>query len=200
MTVTQDRNAPELRITSPESGTKTIDQTIILSGTSEPGATVEAVNAANGWDQDVGVGPSGTFEFPPVRLDMGKNRITVRSTDTASMVQEATVVVERQDGRPIIALDAPSRVARSALPKPIRIAVQVKDVNGDRVENATVSYTLGGSDRTSDDFLDKTDANGRSNWDPMLAAGASDADVTVTVEVIAPNRQRAQSVKTIDIY
>jgi hypothetical protein len=144
------------------------------------------------------VGPSGSFEIS-VPLALGRNRITVHSTDGAGMEQRATVVVQRKDGRPVIKLSAPKRVPRSELPRQIRVVVDVTDVDGKAIEGATVSYNLGGPGRESVDFDDETGATGRSTWEVQLVAGASESDPIIGVEVIAPNRERSEVFQEIEI-
>ena len=198
VTLTQDRDAPVLEITSPIEGTETIDATVGLAGTSEPGASVTVENAAKGWDNTLRVGPSGSFDVS-VPLALGKNRIVVRSTDGAGMEQRATVLVQRKDGRPVIKLAAPRRVARAELPKRIRVVVDVTDAEGKEIEGATVSYSLGGPGWTAQDWVDKTGADGRSTWEVELVAGGSQSDPIVGVEVIAPNRERSEEFQEIEI-
>jgi hypothetical protein len=198
VTVTQDRDAPVLGITSPEDGAETLETTVALAGTSEAGASLTVENAAKGWDNTLRVGPSGSFEIN-VPLAIGRNRIVVRSIDGAGMEQHATVVVQRKDGRPKIELSAPKRVPRNELPKRIRVVVEVTDVDGKAIEGATVSYSLGGPGWTAEDFVDETGPTGRSTWDVELVSGASESDPIVGVEVIAPNRERSEAFQEIDI-
>jgi hypothetical protein len=196
--VTQDRDAPVLGITSPQDGTETIETTIDLAGTSEAGASVTIANAAKGWDNTLRVGPSGTFEIS-VPLALGRNRISVHSTDSAGMEQRSMVAVQRKDGRPVIELNAPKRVARRELPRQIRVVVDVTDVEGREIEGATVSYSLGGPGWTAQDWVDETNAGGRSAWEVQLVAGASESDPILGVEVIAPNRERSEVFQEIEI-
>jgi hypothetical protein len=196
--VTQDRDAPVLGITSPQDGTETIETTIDLAGTSEAGASVTIANAAKGWDNTLRVGPSGTFEIS-VPLALGRNRIIVHSTDSAGMEQRSMVAVQRKDGRPVIELSAPKRVARRELPRQIRVVVDVTDVEGREIEGATVSYSLGGPGWTAQDWVDETNAGGRSAWEVQLVAGASESDPILGVEVIAPNRERSEVFQEIEI-
>jgi hypothetical protein len=196
--VTQDRDAPILRITAPKTGLETIESSVTVTGTSEPGASVSVANTANRWDTDIGVGPSGDFEVK-VPLAMGRNRIAVSSTDAAGMEQRDAIAVVRKDGRPVIKITAPKQVARSELPKLIRIAVDVTDADGAELQDATVSYTLGGPGWTAQDFEDQTDADGRSSWEVELVAGDSGSDPTLGVEVIAPNGEKNQASRVIEI-
>jgi hypothetical protein len=198
VTITQDRDAPVLGITAPDDGTETIGTTVDLSGTSEAGASVTIENAAKGWDNTLRVGPSGTFEIS-VPLALGRNRIIIHSTDGAGMEQRTMVVVLRKDGRPVIKLGAPKRVARGDLPRQIRVVVDVTDTDGREIEGATVSYSLGGPGWTSEDWVDETNASGRSTWEVQLVAGASESDPILGVEVIAPNRERSEVFQEIEI-
>jgi hypothetical protein len=198
VTVTQDRDAPVLRITAPKTGAETFESAITVTGTSEPGASVKVENAANQWDGDIGVGPSGDFEVS-VPLAMGRNRIGVSSTDAAGMEQRDAILVVRKDGRPVIKITAPRQVARSELPKLIRVIVDATDADGAALQDATVSYTLGGPGWTAQDFEDQTDADGRSSWEVELVAGTSGGDPTLGVEVIAANGERNQASRVIDI-
>jgi hypothetical protein len=77
--------------------------------------------------------------------------------------------------------------------------VDVTDVDGAELQDATVSYTLGGPGWTAQDFEDQTDANGRSTWEVELVAGDSGSDPTLGVEVIAPNGEKDQASRVIEI-
>jgi hypothetical protein len=198
VTVTQDRDAPVLTVTTPEDGTVTIDDKITVAGTSEAGATVEVQNRAKGWDGKLTVGPSGSFEIV-VPLARNKNRIVARSTDTAGMERTDEVTVVRKDGRPVIKLTAPARIKRAEMPKRIRVVVDVSDVDGNGIEGAMVSYGLGGPGGTTEAFTDETNAKGRSVWQVEVAAGTSPINPIVSVEVIAPNGERSQEFREIRI-
>lgn len=198
VTVTQDRDAPVLTVTSPRDGSETIDDKIRVTGTSEAGASVEVQNRAKGWDTKLTVGPSGTFEVV-VPLARKKNRIVARSTDSAGMERTDDVTVVRKDGRPVIKLTAPARIKRAEMPKRIRVIVDVTDVDGNSIEGAVVSYGLGGPGGTTEAFSDETNAKGRSVWRVEVAAGTSPLNPIVSVEVIAPNGERGQEFREIQV-
>jgi hypothetical protein len=199
VTVTQDRNAPDLEITSPATATETIEDSVSITGTSEAGVSVTVENPGVPFETTMGVGPSGEFEVN-VPLDLGRNRITVRSTNDAGMDRQDTVIVVRADGRPRIAtFNAPKSVARSELPTEIRVVVEVTDAKGEEIEDAIVSYSLGGLGWTGQRFEDRSDGNGRSVWEVELVPSGAGNDPSITVEVIAPNRERAEANKVIAI-
>jgi hypothetical protein len=196
--VHQDRSAPELRIVAPEAGTETFDDQVDVIVSSEPGAALVISNQATKRDNDYTVGPSGTHEVS-VRLAMGRNRISVTSTDDAGMKQDESVVVVRHDGRPVIKLTGTKQVKRGELPARLRFVVDVKDADGNAISGATVTFTLGGPGWASDEFVDTTSGSGRSVWQPDLVAGASEDDPRVTVEVVAPNGERGETYQEIKI-
>jgi hypothetical protein len=197
--VHQDRDAPELRITAPESGSETFEDAVEVVISSEPGASLKVANGATKRDNEYTVGPAGSLKAS-VPLAMGRNRITVTSTDEAGMRQDETVVVFRRDGRPVIGLNAtPKQVRRADLPHRLRVVVVVKDSTGNEIEGAEVSFTLGGPGWQTQDSVDTTNASGRATWTPELEASAAQVDPKVTVEVVAPNRERGEAFKEIQI-
>jgi hypothetical protein len=196
--VHQDRNAPELRIVAPESGTETYDDQLDVVVSSEPGAALVISNQATKRDNDYTVGPNGTHEVS-VRLAIGRNRISVTSTDDAGMKQEESVLVVRHDGRPVIKLSGTKQVKRAELPARVRFVVDVKDAEGEAISGATVTFTLGGPGWAGDEFVDTTSGSGRAVWQTELVAGASQEGPRVTVEVVAPNGERDETYQEIKI-
>lgn len=196
--VHQDRNAPELAIVSPESGTETYDDEVEVVISSEPGAALVVSNSATKRDNDYTVGPTGT-QTVSVRLAVGRNRITVTSTDGGGMKQDTTVAVVRKDDRPVIKLSGTKQVKRSQLPTRLRIVVDVKDAEGEAMPGATVTFTLGGPGWQNQESVDTTNGNGRAVWTPDLTASTSDGAPSVTVEVVTPQGGRGQKFQEIKI-
>ncbi|MEA2026836.1 MAG: hypothetical protein U9O18_09095 [Chloroflexota bacterium] len=186
--VTQDPDAPSLAITSPAKGYDTYDKTVIVTGTSEIGAEVRITNAANGFGPKTVVVPaSGEFTIS-VPLKYGPNRIEAVSEDQTGQTKRKTVRVVRKDGQPDIKdIKYPQRIPKSALPKTIRVVVEVVDVKGEKMEGATVAYTLGGPVSLSDTFEDETGANGRSVWTTEVEPSNSlDDTLELGVTVTSP--------------
>jgi hypothetical protein len=86
LSITRDTVAPSLTITAPTNDSRTDSSTALVSGTTEPGATV-AVD-----DILVNATENGTFDVL-VPLQEGKNIITVSSTDEAgnSVTEQVTI-------------------------------------------------------------------------------------------------------------
>jgi hypothetical protein len=200
--VVQDLDAPVLRITSPETGTRTVEGSVIVSGTSEPGTSVTISNEANGSRREGAVSPAGTFE-ERILLELGRNRITVTSVDAAGSEREDVVVVVREDGRPTITLSiTPRSVARSQLPRKVKVGVEVLDPAGEPLQDAAVSFYLAGPGWVPEDLEAQTDADGRATWhvDVVPAGpGSGQSEPIVTVEVVAPDGQRSDERRTISL-
>jgi hypothetical protein len=196
--VHQDRDAPELAVISPESGTETFDDEIDIEISSEPGAALVVTNNATKRDSDYTVGPTGS-QTVSVRLAVGRNRINVTSTDDAGMKQDATVMVARKDIRPVIKLSGTKQVKRSQLPTRLRVVVDVKDSEGDPVRDATVSFTLSGPGWPAQESVDTTNGDGRAVWAPDLPASSSKDAPRVTIEVMTPQGGRAELFQEIKV-
>ena len=187
VTITLDKDAPGLDLTSPRDKLKTFDDTVTVEGTSEAGAEVTITNEAQGFDPGpMVVGPSGTFEMV-VPLKKGRNVIVAQSQDQARQKQRSSIVVTRKDGKPVVKLIAPERVKRSSLPRKVRIVAEVTDSSGDKMEGASVSFSIGGDNRVAETFVDETAANGRAVWQAEVKGGSS--PVLVGVEVTSPYGQ-----------
>jgi hypothetical protein len=180
--VTVDRTAPHLAVTDPGNRTKTIEDTTEVVGTSEVGAKVRVTNEMADYDSGMfTVGPGGDFEFLGVRLAKGRNEITVTSQNPTGQSQTATVVVTRRDGKPSIKIKAPKELDARTLPKTIKVVVDVKDANGDKLVGAPVSYSLQGPGRPARSFDGVTNGNGRSVWPVEIERGSDPAVIAVTV-------------------
>jgi hypothetical protein len=193
-----DRDAPTLSITSPKNGATTFEDLIEITGTSEPGAVVRIRNLTAVSDEEIVVGPNGTYrQVVPLKKDA--NKIVVTSTDAAGMDRKVKISVERLDGKPVIKLAAPKELQRSLLPRDIKVSVQVTDSAGESIEGAMVSYTLHGLPRPTETFEDETNSKGRSSWNVTVTPGGPGLDpVQVTVEVTTPHG-KAQSSREIKI-
>jgi hypothetical protein len=182
--VNVDRDAPRLELTAPTNKHKTFESTVEVKGTSEVGSSVAITNEVEGYAPGAFViGPAGSFEVP-VPLKKGRNVIVASSKDQAGQTQTRTLVVTRKDGKPFVEVKVPKQVKRSALPRKVKLVVTVVDSEGDPMPGATVSYSIGGDNRTAETFVDETAENGRSTWSPEVKGGSS--PVLVGVEVRSP--------------
>jgi hypothetical protein len=185
VSITVDREAPDLLIVSPEDRHVTYEDTVRVEIAWEPGADVTVRNATRDFRQPLPLGPSGDVAVTvPLKLGVW-NTIKVRGRDRAGVPRTAQVEVKRVDGTPRIKIKKIDPLRRSALPAKIKVIVTVRDAEGEPMEGAEVSYALGGADRTTDVSVGYTNAKGRSSWNPTVSGSSSTADalelvVTVT--------------------
>jgi hypothetical protein len=197
ITVMLDNDRPELDITSPANKTKTFEDTITVEGVSEPGVEVTITNPELKFDTGaLVVGPDGTFGHS-VPLKKGRNAIAAESEDAAGQTHNDTVVVTRKDGKPTIKFDAPKRIDRSTLPAIITVGVLVTDVDGAKMPDAAVVFSLIGTGRPADGLDSETNANGRSKWQLEIAGGSS--PILLVVEVTSPHGQTKTAKREIVI-
>jgi hypothetical protein len=185
--MTVDREAPTLAITAPKHRTKTFQDSIEVTGTSEPRTEVRIRNATAKYDQDAVVGPNGTYK-QVVPLKKGDNRIVVTSTNAAGIDRLEEIKVIRQDGKPVIELKSPPKtIKRSTLPAGIKLTVHVTDAAGADMAGAVVSWSLGGARRLTEAFESETNTKGRSTWPLDLRSGDTGPEsLLLTVEVTSP--------------
>jgi hypothetical protein len=202
VTVTQDVDAPVLRITSPENEFRTYDSIVTVRGTSEPGVRLTVANEASGQDEEVSVSPTGTFETR-IQLEPGRNRITVTSEDSEGLKRRERVVVVAEDGSPRLEVKVdPKSVAASELPRRIKVSVRATDPEGQPLEEASVWFSVEGVGWEAADFEAQTNAEGRATWTAELARagpGAGDSDPTLSVQVVTADDQRSEESRSIRV-
>lgn len=108
-TITVDTTAPALSLTSPSSGLLTRDPVVLVSGTTEPNATV-VVNGV-----DAAVNPSGQFSVE-IGLQEGTNAITATATDAAGNQAQTSVSVTLDTTAPAISITSPGADANVTVP------------------------------------------------------------------------------------
>ncbi len=108
-TITVDTKAPALTLASPSTGLLTRDPVVLVSGSTEPNATV-VVNGV-----DAAVSGSGQFSVEIV-LQEGANTITATATDAAGNQAQASVSVTLDTTPPAVTITSPSPDANVTVP------------------------------------------------------------------------------------
>jgi hypothetical protein len=189
VSVVLDRTVAPLTLTAPNDDATTMDSSVVVSGTSEPGATVAIRNASRDWEDPAVVGPSGSFEAT-VPLVEGKNRIVVISTDEAGNKRRAARTITRQNGRPNLKVTAPKKVRLASLPAKIKLQVEVTDANKRSISGADVVFAVTIPGQSSETNEEQTNDAGRVVWRLPVPKGSSSGDlILVSVMVTAPNGQ-----------
>jgi hypothetical protein len=196
--ITVDRDLPPLELTSPEDKSKTFEESLDVSGTSEPGSTIFVRNSATGYESGAFVvGADGEFGFR-LKLRTGRNEITAESRDQADRLQTTSIVVTRKDGKPVVSLKAPRSVRLGSLPRSVNVVVDVKDTAGDPMAGAVVDFYLQGVQRPANgDALETNDA-GRAKWS-VIVEGGSREPVLIAVTVTSPYGQTRKATQEIEV-
>ena len=199
VSVVLDRTVTPLTVNAPSDKLTTTDATVVVSGKSEPGASVAIRNPAKDWEDPKVIGPSGSFEVT-VPLAMGKNRIAIVSTDDAGNERRISKLVTRKDGRPRLKLSAPKRIKASALPTTVKVQVVVNDANGRSIEDAEVVFAAAVPGQSSETNEEQTDEKGRVVWRLPISKGSGRGDlILVNVVVTAPNGFSREGLAQIEI-
>ena len=199
ITVVLDRTAPTFAVTGPKDDRKTTDPSILVTGTSEPGASIDIKNATKGWQDPAVVGPSGSFEKSVPLVD-GQNRIVIKATDQAGNVRRITRRVTREDGRPKVRLKAPKGVKARSLPTNIKVQVEVDDAGNQSIQGAEVVFALTIPGQSSETNEAQTNASGRATWRVAIPRGSAPKDIIlVSVKVTAPNGQSREGLVQIPV-
>ncbi len=128
-TVTVDQTPPEVTVDQPEIGE---DEVIALTGTAEPGVTLEIAVDEEKAGQIAG---DSTWAYRLPELTDGMHRITVTATDHAGNVTSLSLQVMVGNGDPIVVITWPT--AEAELHK-------LPVVRGTATTGATVTVTAGG--------------------------------------------------------
>lgn len=168
--VTVDTTPPAVALSSPLTGTLTNNAVATVTGTTEPGATVD-VNGVNAV-----VSATGTFDVS-IPLQEGANTITATATDAAGNAASSSVQVTLDTRAPALTLSSPT----PGLTKNAAVLV-----SGSTEPGATV--TVDGNAVTVD---------GSGAFSTTLSL--SDGTHTVTVDATDAAGNRAQSVVSVTV-
>ena len=137
-----DTTPPEIGIASPANGATVNRQAIEIVGTTQPRSALVARNEANNGSTTGVAAADGSFTLT-LPLQPGTNGISVTITDPAGNVATTVLSVTRGSGVLTAALTSSTfRIAISALPSPVELAVLVTDPDGRPLEGASVTFTL----------------------------------------------------------
>ncbi|MDR0283743.1 MAG: Ig-like domain-containing protein, partial [Propionibacteriaceae bacterium] len=140
VTVTIDRTAPTAPVvTGPKDGGDVNTSTPEVTGTGEPGATVDVTDGGGNTLCSTTVGPDGTWSCTVTSpLPEGPNEITVTQVDPAGNTSEPTVVT------PNIDTEAPPAPVVTGPKDGLDINTSTPEVTGTGEPGATVDVTDGG--------------------------------------------------------
>jgi hypothetical protein len=178
-----DASPPKITVTSPKNNAIVNGRAVTLKGKTQARTTLLARNDASGSSIAGTAGADGTFTLS-LALAPGVNTISITGTDPAGNVTESSLKVRRGSGQLTAKLTASSReIKRSKLPEPVTLSVTVTDPDGNPLDNADVTFTLGvpGVPIVTRDA--KTSANGKATFSTTIPKGADVGQGSATVLV-----------------
>jgi len=142
VTITLDQDPPKVTIASPRDGATIDDSKVVITGTTQAGASLIAQNAANGTSVTGAAGSDGKFSLQ-LPIGQGSNAITLRVTDQAGNETDQTLTVKQGSGQMSANLSASLyRISVSHPPSSLLLRVTVTDPDGHALEGASCTFTL----------------------------------------------------------
>ena len=179
-----DTEPPPIHVTSPAEGATVNADTVTIQGTTQGRSSIGARNEANGFSV-VGTAESdGSFAIS-LPLEAGPNGIRISVTDPAGNAAEAILNAVRGSGTLTAALSSSAyRISAGGLPATIQLTVLVTNPDGQRLEGASVTFSLTLPGIPPITFDTTTGGDGRAAFSTTLpkdvSPGAGNATVLVT--------------------
>jgi hypothetical protein len=201
MTVNVDDQPPRVTVRTPRSGITINDDSVTVQGKTEDGLMVVGRNTTSDRRTTTVAGASGAFALP-IRLDKGRNTITVQTRDAAGNRGATNLVIYRGNGRPTVSLELSRKKIRlEALPLSLNTTATVRDANGLPIEGARVTFTIAPPGLPTDVNEVTTGRDGEATWSRfrLLRKGATRGPVVVTARVVIPGGRPASRTAELEI-
>ena len=142
VTYVLDQEAPKITVKSPKNGAAVDVPDVTISGTTQAGTSLVAVNDANATSISSLAAKDGTFEFGML-LAPGTNTITITGTDPAGNTGTTKLKLLQGSKEMGVRLTASSyRISASKHPPSLQLVVLVSDPTGTPLVGATAFFTL----------------------------------------------------------
>jgi hypothetical protein len=181
---TLDTQVPQLTVSSPADNSLRATSSVVVSGKSDPGATVTIRNdqsPGSGLSSKV-VGQDGRFAIT-VGLVVGSNTIELTATDKAGNTTTAQLTLRRSYGQMAATLSVTPSKFKAASTTTLKLTVHATAEDGSPMAGAKVVFTVGvyGLGQLVSDVL-TTDAKGSVTWQVTIS-GATPGIGTATALV-----------------
>jgi hypothetical protein len=178
-----DATPPKITVTSPKNNAIVNGKAVTLKGKTQARTTLLARNDASGSSIAGTAGADGTFTLG-LALSPGVNTIVITGTDPAGNVTEMSLNVRRGSGKLTAKLTASTyQIKRSRLPEQVTLSVTVTDPDGNPLDNADITFTLGMPGIPQVTFDGKTNGNGKASFTTTIPKGADLGQGSATVLV-----------------
>ena len=142
VTYVLDQDAPKITVKSPKNGAAVDIPDVTITGTTQPGTSLVAVDDANGTSISSQADKDGKFEFGML-LAPGTNTITITGKDPAGNTGTAKLKLIQGSAKMGVRLTASSyRISASKHPASMQLVVLVTDPTGTPLVGATAFFTL----------------------------------------------------------
>ena len=137
-----DQDAPKITVKSPKNNAAVDVPDVTITGTTQPGTSLVALNDANGTSISSQADRDGAFSFGML-LAAGTNQITITGTDPAGNIGTTTLKLLQGSKEMNVRLTASSyRISASHHPPSMQLVVLVTDPTGTPLVGASAFFTL----------------------------------------------------------
>ena len=184
VSVFRDTMAPVIRVFSPRRSELVYAANEVLRGRTEPGATLSVTNGGQSGEISASVADDGRFEAP-LSLEIGTNRLVLRSVDRAGNSASVRITIERDESQAGVDLAiSTSDLTTAELPFDLEMEATVVDELGTPVDNAQVTFSLSPPNAATMTYVTSS-AGGLAGWPGVEVAGGGEAVGTWLVTVLA---------------
>ena len=190
--VVVDQQPPPLVLREPAEGDTINARRVLVRGQTQPDSTLEILNQHTR-KRVSAKAPAGRFSIA-VSLRKGWNRLLITAIDPGGNRTVSRVRVRRGEGTLTVALSISSTLVRlSALPRTLRLRVEVRDADGKPLDDALVVFSLSPPGLPTATYEART-VRGIADWPsvtiPRDGAVAGEGFATVLVELTNGRRFR----------
>jgi len=184
VTYVLDTAKPKLSITSPKNGATVNGTTIKVTGRTQAGSNVVAMNATNHTSATGTADRNGAFSIS-LPITLGSNAITVTATDPAGNATSVSLKLTRGSGKLTMTLTANRYSFSAKSGATLRFTAAVFDPDGKPVNGQVVFFTISIAGIPTDVKSAKTGADGGVTVTEAVAPGAANSGRNQTGPVIA---------------
>jgi hypothetical protein len=180
ITVDRDTTAPVIEITSP-AGTTVYGDTLLLKGTTEPGAQMTLTNRTTGASTDATAAQSGDFSLS-LHLQPGNNVLDVGAVDQAGNRDQQRLTLMRTESQASVTLElSRDSYDLATLPQTISVVAHVIGPDGKPANDAGITFSISPPGQTTV-TRQATTVDGTATWAdfPLTLPGAQSGRGLVT--------------------
>jgi hypothetical protein len=180
VTVARDTTAPAIDVTSP-AGSTVYGDTLLLKGTTEPGAQMTLTNRSTGATTDATAAQSGDFSLS-LHLQPGANVLDVAARDQAGNRDQKRLTLMREDSQASMVIElSRDSYDLATLPQTISVVAHVIGPDGKPADDASITFSISPPGQTTV-TRQTTTVDGNATWSdyPLTAPGAQSGRGLVT--------------------